>query len=168
MPNRLRELILLRHAKSDWRDESLADIDRPLSERGRKNAVKVGKWLHHNNLMPDYIMASPARRVQQTLKRLCAECSTEAHYLDELYLADLNTLQQLLAEAPDVKRLMIIGHNPGLERLFNFLDSHSESESHLFPTASLAHFVLPDDWQQLQSGDGRLIQFMRPKDMLME
>ncbi len=166
MPNRLRELILLRHAKSDWKDESLDDIDRPLSERGRKNAAKVGKWVLQHNLTPNLILTSPARRAQQTLRRICNECGSETRIIDELYNAELETLQAILAGAPEVERLMIIGHNPGLERLFNFLNKHTEeAETHLFPTASLAHFVLPDDWQDLQSGDGRLIQFIRPKEI---
>ncbi|MEA3404800.1 MAG: histidine phosphatase family protein [Pseudomonadota bacterium] len=166
MPNRLRELILLRHAKSDWKDEGLADIDRPLSERGRKNASKMGKWIQQQNLTPNLILTSPAKRAQQTLKRICSECGSETQTVDELYEAELENLKQILANAPDVERLMIIGHNPGLERLFNFLHKHTEeAETHLFPTASLAHFVLPDDWNELNSGDGRLIQFIRPKEI---
>lgn len=166
MPNRLRELILLRHAKSDWKEDGLADIDRPLSDRGRKNAAKMGKWIQQQNLTPNLILTSPARRAQQTLKRICNECGSETQVIDDLYEAELDNLKHILANAPDVDRLMIIGHNPGLERLFNFLHKHTdETETHLFPTASLAHFVLPDDWNELNSGDGRLIQFIRPKEI---
>ncbi|MDG6773860.1 histidine phosphatase family protein [Thiomicrorhabdus sp. ZW0627] len=166
MSNRLRELILLRHAKSDWKDENLEDIDRPLCNKGKKSAAKVGKWLQQQNIIPDLILTSPATRAQQTLKRICSECGSETQTLDTLYLADLNTLINILADAPDVDRLMIIGHNPGLERLFNFLNSAAEeSETHLFPTASLAHFILPDNWQSLSRGDGKLLQFIRPKDI---
>lgn len=163
---RLRELILLRHAKSDWKDDSLADIDRPLSEKGKKNAAKVGKWLQQEGIIPDMILTSPAKRTQQTLKRICTECGSDTQVVDELYLADLKALKTILADAPQVKCLMIIGHNPGLERLFNFLNSSTEaSQTDLFPTASLAHFVLPDNWENLASGDGKLIQFVRPKDI---
>ncbi|WP_373017390.1 histidine phosphatase family protein [Thiomicrorhabdus sp.] len=166
MSNRLRELILLRHAKSDWKDESLRDIDRPLSNKGKKNASKVGKWLQQEKIIPDLILTSPAVRAQQTLKRICMECGSETQIIDELYLADLETLKTILAQAPNVERLMIIGHNPGLERLFNFLNSATqESETHLFPTASMAHFILPDDWNQLSSGDGKLLRFIRPKEI---
>jgi len=166
MPNRLRELILLRHAKSDWKDDNLADIDRPLSERGRKNASKMGKWIQQQNLTPNLILTSPARRAQQTLKRICTECGSETQTIDSLYEAEVDTLIQILASAPEVERLMIIAHNPGIERLFNFLHKHTdEAETHLFPTASLAHFVLPDDWNKLNSGDGRLIEFIRPKEI---
>lgn len=166
MSNRLRELILLRHAKSDWKDESLEDIDRPLCGKGKKSAAKVGKWLQQQNIIPDLILTSPAIRAQQTLKRICSECGSQTQTVEALYLADLDTLLAILAEAQDVDRLMIIGHNPGLERLFNFLNSSAqESETHLFPTAGLAHFILPDDWQNLSRGDGKLLQFIRPKDI---
>lgn len=166
MSNRLRELVILRHAKSDWKDEDQADIDRPLSEKGRKSAIKVGRWMFQNKLIPDLILTSPAKRAQQTLKRICNECGSQTLIMDELYNADLETLKEILATAPQVERLMLIGHNPGLERLFTFLQKDNEKQqTHLFPTASLAHFVLPNDWRDLQSGDGRLISFIRPKDI---
>jgi len=169
MENRLRELILLRHAKSDWKDDSQADLDRPLSDKGKKNAQKVGKWILQNNLIPDLILTSPAKRAQQTLRRICSECGSQTIVVDELYNANLETLKQILANAPQVERLMIVGHNPGLERLFNFLQQNiEERESHLFPTASLAHFVLPAKWTQLHSGDGRLIHFIRPKEISLK
>lgn len=166
MSQQLRELILLRHAKSAWKDETLADIDRPLADKGKKAATKVGKWIQQQNLTPDLILTSPAKRTRQTLKRVCSECGCETQILDELYLADLETLKQVLADAPKVERLMIIGHNPGLERLFNYLNSSTEaSQTDLFPTASLAHFILPENWDNLSSGDGKLLRFIRPKEM---
>lgn len=166
MSNQLRELILLRHAKSDWKDDDQNDIDRPLSDRGRKSAVKVGLWMSQNKFIPDLILTSPAKRAQQTLKRICNECGSQTLTVDALYNADLEALKAVLASAPKVERLMIIGHNPGLERLFAFLQKDIDRlETHLFPTASFAHFVLPNDWRELKSGDGRLIQFTRPKEM---
>ncbi|MDG6777133.1 histidine phosphatase family protein [Thiomicrorhabdus sp. zzn3] len=166
MTQQLRELMLLRHAKSDWKDDSLMDIDRPLASRGKKNAAKMGKWMKQESLIPDMILTSPAKRAQQTLKRICSECGSQTQTVDALYLANLETLKSILAEAPQVERLMIIGHNPGLERLFNFLNSGTEeSQTDLFPTASLAHFILPENWENLQSGCGKLLRFVRPKDI---
>ena len=171
MSNQLRELILLRHAKSDWKEDNQADIDRPLSDKGKKTAYKVGKWLLQNQLTPHLILTSPAKRTQQTLKRICRECGSQTITVNELYNADLETLKHILASAPKVERLMIIGHNPGLERLFNYLQTPTQtpqsSQTHLFPTASLAHFILPQDWTTLHSGDGKLIQFIRPKEMVL-
>lgn len=164
--SRLRELLILRHAKSDWKDTTLADIDRPLAGRGKKNAAKVGKWIEQNNLIPDLILCSPAKRAQQTLKRVCIECGAQTQTIDALYMAELDTLLQVLAEAPDADRIMIIGHNPGLERLFNYLNCQMEAHTiTLFPTAALAHFILPADWHNLPCGAGKLAQFVRPKEI---
>lgn len=166
MSNRLRELMLLRHAKSDWKDEDLADIDRPLSGRGKKNACKLGVWLNEHNLMPDLILVSPALRTQQTLKRLCNECNVSTITVDSLYLAELDDLLQVLADAPNAERIMLIGHNPGLESLLNYLTNRNEEpETRLFPTCSMAHIILPAEWQNIEVGSGHLKQFITPKDL---
>ena len=174
MPTKLRELILLRHAKSEWKQTELADIERPLSDRGKKNATKMGRWLIEQALIPDLILVSPAQRTQQTLRRICSEFSTNAITVDALYLADLPTLLHTLSDTPQAERVMIIGHNPGLEELFEFLNHEtSQSTSNqertetvtLFPTCSLAHFILPQSWRPLEKGDGKLLQFIRPKDI---
>ena len=181
MPNKLRELILLRHAKSEWKNTDLADMDRPLSDKGKKSAAKLGKWLKTESLTPDLILVSPAKRAQQTLRRISSENSVNTVTVDELYLADLETLLKVLSETPPASRVMIIGHNQGLERLLSYLQ-HDDSDDttdtspaqnenpdrvHLFPTASLAHFVLPYDWNSLEEGDGKLIQFIRAKDITL-
>lgn len=166
MAGQLRELMLLRHAKSDWKTPDMQDIDRPLSDKGKKNAIKLGKWLSDHNLMPDLILASPAIRAQQTLKRICNECSASAIVIDRLYNADISLLQQVLSEAPFAERIMIIGHNPGLEQLFNLLNGQDSRDGiQLFPTCSMAHFIMPNDWSHLNSGDGKLQQFITPKDL---
>ncbi|WP_051453397.1 SixA phosphatase family protein [Hydrogenovibrio kuenenii] len=167
--HRLRELLLVRHAKSDWK-EDLDDKERPISEKGKKAASRLGHWLQENNLMPSYALVSPAQRAQQTFKRLkvdkdiCPQIT-----LDQLYLATLDELIEVLAEIPKhYERVMIIGHNPGLEELAQFLEyeSHCEDcETRLFPTGSLAHFILPNSWKNLNAGAGKLVQFIRPKDV---
>ncbi len=166
MTNRLRELMLLRHAKSDWKELDLLDIERPLSSRGKKNATKMGKWISQNNLMPDLIISSPALRAQQTLKRICNECSANAVIVDELYLADTDQLLKILADTPVAERVMIIGHNPGLESLLHLLLNQNEDEEvQLFPTCALAHLILPGDWSHIEPGSGRLQRFISPKNI---
>ncbi len=168
MTIKLRELMLLRHAKSEWKD-AVPDINRPLSDRGKKNALKMGSWLKEHALEPDLILVSPATRAQQTLRRICHDFSANSITLDALYLADLQTLLHILSEAPQAERIMIIGHNPGLEHLFEYLNHDALSQTSsteaitLFPTTSLAHFILPESWKLLEKGDGKLIQFIRPK-----
>lgn len=166
MTNRLRELMLLRHAKSDWKDDDIADIDRPLASKGKKNACKLGAWLGSNDLMPDLVLVSPALRAQQTFKRLCNECSVSVITVEELYLAELDQLLKVLAEAPYAERIMLVGHNPGLESLLHYLTSREqEPQTQLFPTCSLAHIILPSDWSSIESGSGHLKQFITPKDI---
>ena len=166
MANRLRELMLLRHAKSDWKEDDVIDIERPLSSRGKKNAAKLGKWLVDNNIMPDLIISSPAQRAQQTLRRICNECSANAIMVDELYLAEIPQLLKILAESPSAERIMIIGHNPGLEDLLHLLTLGEEQQKvRLFPTCALAHLVLPDDWQNIEPGTAKLQQFITPKSL---
>jgi len=167
LTHKLRELILLRHAKSDWKDDQHSDIERPISAKGKKQATKIAKWLQDNALLPDLILVSPAKRAQQTFRRICKECPSEAMTIDALYLAELETLKQILASAKQSQRVMIIGHNPGLEALYRFLlHENNAPGTQLFPTASIAHFILPSSWQQLESGDGKLQQFIRPKDII--
>ncbi|NPA72489.1 MAG: phosphoglycolate phosphatase [Gammaproteobacteria bacterium] len=174
MANRLRELILFRHAKSEWKQTEGSDLDRPLSDKGKKQALKMGKWIKSQDYMPDLILVSPANRAQQTLRRICSECPTNAITVPGLYRANVETLKQILASAPNAERIMVIGHNPGFERLYRFLieapqDTPNEpfdsTVVKLFPTSALAHIILPQDWSNLEQGDGKLLQFMRPKDL---
>lgn len=167
--NRLRELLLLRHAKSDWKEE-LEDIERPLAEKGKKSASRLGQWLIENKIEPDYILISPAQRTQQTFKRLKFNKDTSTAVIeDTLYLATLDQLIDVLQKIPShYEKVMIIGHNPGLEELAQYLESErhcDDCDTRLFPTGSLAHFVLPSNWQKLSAGSGKLVQFIRPKDI---
>ncbi|MDX1795723.1 MAG: histidine phosphatase family protein [Hydrogenovibrio sp.] len=167
--NRLRELLIIRHAKSDWKEEA-PDIERPLSEKGKKAANRLGAWLNEKHLEPDYALVSPAQRAQQTFKRFKFEKEASTHKtLDALYMATLEQLIAILAEIPpEYNRVMLVGHNPGLEELAQYLELENhceECDTRLFPTGSLAHFILPNDWQHLQPGSGRLVQFIKPKDI---
>ncbi len=169
MADKLRELILWRHAKSDWGDPSLTDHERPLSERGRRNANKMANWIQQNALTPDLILCSTAKRAQQTLRRFCPDCAIETEHLETLYMADVPTLLRQLAKVPQhFKRVMLIGHNPGMEELIAYLNTEPLSlaaDVKLFPTAAVAHFIMPSDWRSLEKGDGRLISLTRPKDI---
>lgn len=165
----LRELFLVRHAKSDWK-EPTPDIERPIAEKGKKAATRLGQWLGENNVLPDYVLVSPAKRAQQTLKRLNLRkdlCTIETD--ETLYHADLDTLKSLLKQIPQqYERVMMIGHNPGFEALRQFLETKPDDidpEAGLFPTASLAHFIMPHNWKKLTQGSGKLSRFIRPKDI---
>lgn len=167
MANKLRELLLLRHAKSDWKDSEVPDRERPISIKGKKAACKMAHWLKEQKRYPDLVWASPAKRAQQTLKRLNLPKDIPVETRDELYMADTQTLLSLLSQVPkSFKRVLLIGHNPGLEDLIHFFSGESDDgHAKLLPTAALAQLVLSHDWHNLTAGDGRLSDIIRPKDI---
>ena len=166
-----RELLILRHAKSDWGTTGIGDFDRPLNGRGKEDAPKVGRWIEHEGLQPDYIVSSPAQRARSTVRKVAKQCGYRRSAIDyrpRLYLADLASLFEVLRGAPELaQRVLLVGHNPGLEMLLLHLAGHvpSPADGKLLPTATLARLVLPVDWSRLEPGCGRLLELVRPRDL---
>lgn len=133
----MKRLLLMRHAKSDWAHPHLADVDRPLNERGQRAAVAMGAWLQEQEAVPDLILVSPAVRAQQTLARLLAQwagppiCQT----IPPLYPG---SPQQILAAigqvSEETETVLLLAHNPGLEILVDMIGGRAEP----FPTAAVA------------------------------
>lgn len=162
----MKTLLLLRHAKSSWDDESLDDHERPLNPRGKRDAPRIGQLLRQRDLLPELILCSTAVRARQTLNRVCraAEYEGEPLLCDDLYLAPPDAYVGTLRGVDEpVDRVMVIGHNPGLESLL----THLTGEVEHFPTAGLAVIELPiARWQDLRlSAAGRLVDFFRPKEL---
>ncbi|MGZ4665567.1 MAG: SixA phosphatase family protein, partial [Frankiaceae bacterium] len=111
-----RRLLLLRHAKSDWSDPGLADIDRPLAPRGRRAAAVVGAYLREHALLPDLVVTSPSARTRETIERLdLGPLSVEAD--GDVYGAGEEELLERLQAVPGgIRTLMLVGHNPGIGR----------------------------------------------------
>lgn len=171
----MRELILLRHAKSSWDDPSLDDFDRPLSDRGREAAPLMGHAMAERDWMPDAVLVSAALRTRQTWRLAAAELGEgvpRAAYDDALYMASAERLLTLIRTVSgDPQRLLVVAHNPGLEdlaiRLAN-IASEREALKRLgqkFPTAALARFVVPCPWPELGFEGAKLADFLRPKDV---
>lgn len=166
-----REILLLRHAKSDWSRDT-DDFDRPLNPRGRRDAVRLARWVQEQNLIPEVILCSPARRTAQTAETLCAQTgfpAADIHWNADLYLAPVHVLLDALADLPDkAHRVMLIGHNPGLEDLLLYLAPPAEAQRHkdkLLTTATLARLILPGGSWRLERGSATLMQFVRPRDL---
>ena len=162
----MKTLLLLRHAKSNWDNSELADHDRPLNGRGRRDAPRMGQLLAQHDLTPDLIVTSAARRAATTadLVALAAEYSGDIQYTDELYLADPETFLDVARDTPDeVARLLLIGHNPGIEELVSQLAERDET----MPTAALACFRLAvDRWGDLnEETAAELLHLWRPKEL---
>jgi phosphohistidine phosphatase len=148
----VRTLLLLRHAKSDRSDASLDDHARPLNERGRRAARRVGKLLREQKLLPERVLCSSATRALETARGVLETSRSEAP-LDvhrELYLSSPSEYVKVLQGVPDeLQRVLVVGHNPDLEDLLERLTGASEP----LPTAALAMLGLPiSKWQKLEFG----------------
>lgn len=162
----MKELLILRHAKSSWSNPSLADIDRPLNKRGKRDAPRIGALLRDQDLVPDLILCSPAVRAKKTARAVSNESGYEGEIEihDDLYPGDLSTYLEILASSPDeIDRAMIVGHNPGLEE---FLDALT-GESARLPTSALAQIRMPIlDWAEInQLPTGNLINLWWVKEL---
>ena len=163
-----REVLRLRHGKSDWSAGS-DDFHRPLKDRGKRGAQRMGVWLRQQGLMPDLVVSSPAERALVTAEKCLKAMGGSAREIRSdarIYEAGLSPLLDVLAECPgDARRVMLVGHNPGLEDLLIHLaDGELElpEDGKLLPTATLARLRMPGEWKQLKSGSGRLLSITRP------
>jgi phosphohistidine phosphatase len=162
----MKILLLLRHAKSSWKDESLADRERPLAKRGLQDAPRIGKLLREENLLPDMILSSTALRARQTVELVvdAASYSGEVRWLDTLYAAapeDILDAVNLLPES--CACVMVVGHNPGMDELLSLLTGEEEN----LTTAALAQIDLPvAGWNQVsEDTPGKLVNVWRPKEL---
>jgi phosphohistidine phosphatase len=167
----MRQLLLLRHAKSSWDDAAVPDRDRPLNTRGRQCAAVMRQAMHDLRLVPDVVLVSTARRTLETLEALEPWDETPlVDPLDSLYLANpMQMLAALHGVAETVRSVLLIGHNPGLHDLALSLAGRrggTQAERGLadgFPTGALAEFVVAGSWWDLGAGGGRLVRFLTPR-----
>lgn len=161
----MKSLLLLRHAKSSWKDANVADFDRPLNGRGKRASDLVGQFLRKKKLHPDLVLCSTAMRARETV-RLVLEAAglvLEVEYDQRLYLASAERLAEIVLEIEDDKAtVMLVGHNPGMEELIPRLTGVTESMS----TATLAKIVFEvDSWSGISERPGRLDWLMKPKEL---
>ncbi len=162
----MKTLLLLRHAKSSWGDASLPDHDRPLNSRGHRDAPRMGQWIREQGLCPGLIASSTAIRAKTTAQCVAEACDYrgEVVLLRQLYLGYpsdyVNYLQTLSEEYP---RVLIVGHNPGLEQLLELLTGLQER----LPTATLAQITWEDShWADMTNlPTGQLVVVQRPKEL---
>ncbi|MBR9972200.1 SixA phosphatase family protein [Magnetospirillum sulfuroxidans] len=170
----MKRIYLLRHAKSSWDDVTMDDFQRPLNGRGRKAARRMGKYLSEQGIRPNMILCSAATRTRATYDIL--ESSLEGvpvSFEDGLYEASrgdlLHRLQRLDGHLQSV---LLIGHNPGLEKLALALSNgHGDAVAmkkleQKYPTGTLSILETPaPHWPELDAGTCRLIDVIRPKDL---
>ncbi len=171
----MRQLLLLRHAKSSWDDPLLADHARPLNASGRTSAVAMRRALDEAGV-PDLVLVSSARRTLQTLQALGTfEPLPRVTPLDSLYLATAAQLLEVLTAVEEAfSRVLLIGHNPGLHDLALHLAAAPGGSETLpmrrdlaegFPTGALAVFSVAGPWWSIGEGGTRLTRFTAPRDL---
>ncbi len=165
------ELMLMRHAKSDWHSH-LSDIDRPLNERGARDALRMGAYLNKVDLAPDKMIVSSAQRTQQTAELLLQNVSLSEKSLiidRQLYLADAEAMCDIIElYASEGQRLLILAHNPGMDYLVSYLASTPpplSDSGKLMSTCALASFHLDSLAALKKSGRGELQNLLRPKEI---
>ncbi|MHC5023023.1 MAG: SixA phosphatase family protein [Planctomycetota bacterium] len=162
----MKSLLLLRHAKSSWKEPGLTDHDRPLNKRGRRDAPRMGRLLLDEHLVPDCIISSTARRARLTAEAVAEVCDCEdALQLDaDLYHgAPESMLEVIRGLPPSCGRALLVGHNPGLEELLERLAGTVET----LPTAALVHLELPvDEWSQAGGAEvASTVAIWRPREL---
>jgi phosphohistidine phosphatase len=161
----MRQLFLLRHAKSSWDEPSLADHDRPLAPRGRRAAKRIGKHMRRQQIRVALVLCSSARRARETLGLVAPP--GEARIERELYGATAAELLERLRRVPDdVDAVMLIGHEPAIRDLaVGLAGSGSELTGHKFPTAALATLTFAGPWSTLAPDRAELAAFVRPREL---
>lgn len=174
----MKRLVLLRHAKAISDKPGLDDRDRMLADRGRADAVRMGRYLREEGCVPDAVLCSPAARTHETLDLVLPQLGSApwVKYPEELYLARWLTIVNLVREtAKATGALMVVGHNPGLEDCARKLarppgDAQGrrlhEALRTKFPTAAAAVLDFDiADWKHVETGAGELEHFASPKDL---
>jgi len=167
-----RELLVLRHAKSAWDTDAPTDFERPLARRGRRDAPRVGRFLYDRGLRPDYVVSSPAERARETVVAVCEPLgidATEIHWDERIYHGSRGALIAVLNDCPaGARRVLIAGHNPGLELLVRNLCAHevpTPPDFKLMPTAAVAHLEIQSEWARLEVGGARLLSLTRASSL---
>lgn len=166
-----RRIVLLRHAKADWGQET--DHERPLAERGRKDAPVAGRRLAQSGIHFDLALCSTAARTRETWKLAVHELAERPRtvYEERIYEASPGELVALLNEvAEDVRDVLVIGHNPGMHGLAEVLTGESEGDALTrmnrtgYPTSAFAVLTFTGSWKSVEPGAARLVDFWTPHD----
>jgi phosphohistidine phosphatase len=160
----------MRHAKSDWSGPQISDFDRPINKRGTRNAIRIGGWMNENNHTPQKIISSPALRAKETIELVAEQISKfnleDLTYEDELYLAGFTQLIEFINTYKDkVQSLMLVGHNPGIENLVNYLCDKSGDKETIVTTANLFIFKFSSDSFNTAVDTIELVEVIKPREL---
>jgi len=172
----MRRLILMRHAKSSWDDPALDDFERPLKNRGLRDAPMMGRWLAEQDLKPEKVLCSPALRARMTCELAldALGAAPPVEHIEQLYTfgSPRPLIDAIRKAGGAAETLMLVGHNEALHDLALLLARDGEKKPlkrlrKKFPTAAVAAFELDiDGWEQLSpAATGTLTHYIRPKDL---
>jgi phosphohistidine phosphatase len=161
----MKTLILVRHAKSSWDDPYQADHDRPLNERGERDAPRMGKRLKEKAIVPDLLISSTATRARETARKLANSMGIPEQRIQtekNLYHADEEMILRLIRKLPDTTDcVMLFGHNPGFT---DFSNAMTEDFIDNIPTCGVVQIMCPaDTWSEVAFGGGKVVLFDYPK-----
>lgn len=164
----MKTVYLIRHAKSSWDDDSLSDFDRPLNERGKIDAPRMGKRLKEKNFTPDLLLSSPAKRAHSTAKRIAEALGYPKDKIktdQALYHADEEEILNVIRSMNDKNDCIVLfGHNPGLTDFVNSMNNDRKRYIDNIPTCGIAGFQFSvNAWKQIDFGKGDLILYDFPK-----
>ncbi len=162
----MKNLLLMRHAKSSWKDVSLNDHQRPLNKRGKRDALCMGKYLQEQGVILDAILCSTAARARETVKRFLKEYTYEGDvfYVDDLYQASFETYIALLCQVLEpADTVMVVGHNPEMD---TFLEIACDEFEHM-STGAVAVIQFPiERWSELSEVmPGKLLDLWKPREL---
>lgn len=161
----MKYLYLLRHAKSNWKDLSVNDFNRPLNKRGKNDAPNMGKFLNNRNVRVDLIISSSAKRTKETSRVIAEKIGYKNQIIfdENIYEATFEKLLSIIKNLDtNLNKVMIVGHNPGLTDLVNYL---VDIEIDNIPTCGVAAIKLENDWCELKRNCGKLLFFEYPKKL---
>ncbi|MTI87251.1 MAG: histidine phosphatase family protein [Balneolaceae bacterium] len=164
----MKQILLLRHAKSSWADDSLDDFDRPLAKRGIKDAPRMGRFIRESSYKPAVIVSSPAARARQTTELLVEGAQMDQEVISwqkDLYFGSVQDyLNTVTGMTDDCERIMLVGHNPLMESFSGILAGAREQVALRMPTAALVCLEsFANNWGDINAGTCQIKWMMIPK-----
>ena len=159
----MKEIFFLRHAKSSWDDFALKDFDRPLSTRGIQDAELMGNFFRSKKIKLDLVLSSPSKRTKETIEHFFSKDKPKLEFIDNIYHASMeDILDELYQISEEMNTVMIVGHNPSMHDITEFL---TQKFLNKYPTCALAQITTENKWTELTQGCSSLKNFMKPSEL---
>ena len=159
----MKKIILVRHAESSLSSFQISDFDRPLNNRGRKNAMDLGESFFEKKLKIDHVVCSPSARTKETFDIIqsISNFALDHKFIDSIYHSSVGNLIEILSQINlETASVMIVGHNPSMHLMTELLANQTIDK---FPTCTLAQIKIVDSWDKLRKHQNKLINFEKPK-----